>query len=132
MLLRHSQFSPRLTVVGRADTVTSDEPVRSALEVVKREAATVRMETGLAAALAATLVVRGRNQSKGVPDRVTMELDGLSAGLTQATRVGQGHRHAAVVAVGVVAEGSPALGVGIVAEDAHGGIEKVDADDLVG
>lgn len=129
---RHSQSSPRLTVVGRAGIVTSDEPVRSALKVVKREAATARMETGLAAALATALVVRGRNQSKGVPDRVTMELDGLSAGLAQAARVGQGHGRSAVVAVGIVTKGSPALGISIVVEDAHGDIEGVDADDLVG
>lgn len=132
MLLQHSQSSLRLTVVGRAGTVTSDEPIRSALQVVKREAATARIKTGLAAALAAALVVRGHNQSKGVPDRATMELDGLSAGLTQAARVGQRHGHSAVAAVSVVTKGSPALSVGIVVEGAHGGIEGVDADNLFG
>ncbi|ODM16705.1 hypothetical protein SI65_07670 [Aspergillus cristatus] len=60
-----------------------------------------------------------------------MELDGLSANLTHTARVSQRDRNAAAGAVGVVAEGSPALSVAIVVEGAHGGIEGIDVDDLV-
>lgn len=129
VFLQNWQSSPRLAVVGRAVAITSDEPVRSTLEVLKRNAATGRVETRVAASLAAALVVRGCNQGKGVPEWVTMELDGLSAGLTHTTRVSQRSCNAAAGAVGVVTEGSPALSVAIVVEGAYGGIGGV--DDLV-
>jgi len=83
------------------------------------------------AALAAALVIGGRNQIKGVPDRVTMEFDGFSVGLTQTARVRQRDRNAAAGVIGVVTKGSPALRVAIVVEGAHGGIEGVDTDDFI-